>query len=149
MMGRTHLIIALFFVLLFIADMPNKIVFASVALIAAILPDIDTANSKLGRHTLFRFLQFFVKHRGVIHSFTLCILISVIFSYFIPVLAFPFFLGYGLHLLADSFTLEGIQPFWPLKYHVNGAMETGRYAEKSLFFVFIGLDIIALLMIFL
>jgi membrane-bound metal-dependent hydrolase YbcI (DUF457 family) len=149
MMGRTHLAIALFFVLLFMGSMPNKLVFVPVALVAAILPDIDNANSKMGSHRVMRLLQFFVKHRGVIHSFTLCILISVLFAFFIPMLAFPFFLGYSLHLLADSFTIEGIQPFWPWSRTVNGMMRTGAYAEKAIFFVFIGLNVLALAAIFL
>jgi inner membrane protein len=149
MMGRTHLAIALFFVLLFMGSMPNKLVFVPVALIAAILPDIDNANSKIGSHRVMRLLQFFVRHRGVIHSFTLCILISVLFAFFIPMLAFPFFLGYSLHLLADSFTIEGIQPFWPWSRSVNGMIHTGAYTEKAIFFVFIGLDVLALAAIFL
>ena len=127
MMGRTHLVIALFFVLIFVSAMPNKLVFVPVALIAAILPDIDSANSKIGHYKILRFLQFFVRHRGMMHSFTFCILVSVLFAFFIPMLAFPFFLGYGLHLLADSMTFEGIQPFWPSSRTVNGWMQTGRH----------------------
>jgi len=152
MMGRTHLVIALFFGLLFLGSMgnlQNKIIFSIVVLIAAVLPDIDSTNSKVGRYKVLRFLQVFVRHRGMMHSFTICIIISVLFAIFAPLLAFPFFLGYGLHLLADSMTLEGIQPFWPSSKTVNGWMQTGRHAEKVVFFVFIGLSVFALFVKFL
>ena len=118
MMLRTHLAIVALAILLFVpnvSDFSDKFVFVVVALTATYLPDIDSAFSTIGRKEGARIVQFFVKHRGMLHSFTFCIAISILFTLFIPVLALPFFLGYGLHLFSDSFTLEGIKPFWPYK----------------------------------
>jgi len=141
MMGKTHLAIGVFFVLLFLAGMPNKIVFATIALISSILPDIDSAYSTIGKYKVLRIFQFFVKHRGAIHSLTFCVALALIFSFFMPPLAFPFFLGYSMHLLADSLTLEGIMPFWPSKTTINGRVTTGSYTESVIFFVFILLSV--------
>jgi len=111
MLMRTHMSIAVFAVLFFLPHVNYKMIFIPVVLIATLLPDIDTAYSSLGKRIVFRPLQLFMKHRGIIHSFTFCIAVSVLFAFYIPVLAFPFFLGYALHLIADAWTVEGIRPF--------------------------------------
>lgn len=146
MMGKTHLAIGIFLVLIFLTGMSNKIVFVTVALIASIIPDIDSAYSTVGKYKILRIFQFFVKHRGMIHSLTFCIIVSVLFSFFIPIIAFPFFLGYSSHLLADSLTPEGIMPFWPSKKTINGWIMTNSYIESIVFFVFIFLSVFVVMM---
>jgi len=142
MLLRTHLALAVLAIVLFVSLVSNPPLFIFVALIATMLPDIDTGFSTLGKQKKFRFLQFFVRHRGVIHSFTLCIVISIILAFFWPVASFGFFLGYGLHLFMDSFTAEGIIPFWPYKKKSAWHFKTGSLLETSLFLVFVLLDII-------
>ena len=141
MLIRTHLLITLFFVLLFLPFMEYQTSFVIVALIATFIPDIDTKFSSLGRKKIFRILQFFVQHRGFLHSFSFLFLITIFFILFFPILAFGFFLGYGLHLLADSFTINGIKPFYPLKKRVCGKIKTGGRVEVSLFVFFLILDL--------
>lgn len=143
-MIRTHIAINLLFLLLFLGHVSNKLVFIPVVLIATILPDIDTGFSTVGKLKTSRIIQYFVKHRGVFHSFSFCILVSLIFAFFIPVLAFPFFLGYSLHLFADSFTLEGIKPFWPSKKSLSWKLRTGSLFETSLFVCFLVADLAVL-----
>ena len=53
-----------------------------------------------------------------------------------------FFLGYSLHLLADSFTKAGITPFWPYSRIAKGHLITGGVVEKGIFFMFVFLDIL-------
>ncbi|MBU2104295.1 MAG: metal-dependent hydrolase [Nanoarchaeota archaeon] len=137
MLIRTHLLTTLFFVLLFFSSTNNQIIFVVVAFMSTLMPDIDTKFSVVGRKKIFRLLQFFVRHRGVLHSFTFLILVTLFFASFIPVFAFPFFLGYGLHLLADSFTLEGICPFYPLSKRVFGKIKTGGKSEVIVFVGFL------------
>ena len=81
--------------------------------------------------------QVFTSHRGFIHSLTFCLLISILLAVFIPILAIGFFLGFSLHLLADSFTKMGITPFWPYSRKAQGVLNTGGVVEKGIFFIFI------------
>jgi inner membrane protein len=149
-MLRTHLVITALFVVLFIPHVESKIVFAFAALIATLIPDIDTGFSTSGFKTTnyLRFLtSIFTRHRGFIHSLTLCIALTVILSVFLPVLAFGFFLGYSLHIFADSFTISGVQPFWPYKKKSAWLLKTGSVTETSLFVILLLVDILILIVI--
>jgi len=136
-------------VLFLFPHVSNKWVFVPIVLIASLLPDIDSAFSTAGRNVFARILQFFVKHRGVIHSLTFAVLVSLVFAFFWPPGALPFFLGYSFHLLADSFTPDGIRPFWPLKSVVKGRIKSGGRIEDVLFVVFLILDVLLLVGLFL
>ena len=136
------------FGLFFFEYMNEKIFFIPIILLASLLPDIDSAYSYLGREKVFRPLQFFVRHRGFIHSFTFAIVAAVLLAMFIPVVAFPFFLGYSLHLLADSLTVEGIRPFWPWKDEVSGKIRTGGIVEYGIFASFAIISLFFLISLF-
>lgn len=142
MLLRTHVLITLFFVLLFFSHVSHQIIFVIVSFISTFIPDIDTKFSAPGNKKIFRPLQFFVKHRGILHSFTLLILLTVFFSFLIPILALPFFLGYGLHLLADSFTIEGIFPFYPSGKRAYWRIKTGGKSEIIVLVGFIIADLL-------
>jgi len=142
MMLRTHLAIVILFIILFLPHVSSKFLFVIIALLATIVPDIDTGFSTIGKYKVLRILQVFVKHRGFFHSLTFCILISIIFAFFLPVLSFGFFLGYAIHLFADSFTQEGITPFWPYKKVSSWHFRTGGRVETTLFIFFLLLDLL-------
>ncbi len=137
MMFRTHLAIGVFLALLFLPLINNKWIFILVVLISGLLPDIDTMHSYLGKRWFFRPLQWCVKHRDIFHSFTFAIIIALLFAFYIPVLALPFFLGYAGHLFADALTNEGIRAFWPLKERMQWRMRTGGKAEMIIFYLLI------------
>jgi membrane-bound metal-dependent hydrolase YbcI (DUF457 family) len=145
---KTHLAIGVFAVVFFLPYVNHKLVFIPVVLIASLLPDIDSGFSTFGRKKIFRPLQALTKHRGIFHSFTFCILFSVILAFYFPVAAFGFFLGYGLHLLADSWTREGIMPFWPIQEVARGRVTDGGTLEEGIFFVFVILDVLFLFLLF-
>lgn len=142
---KTHLVITLAAILLFLPHVSNQYIFIPVAFIATFIPDIDSAFSFLGRFKGSRILQLFFKHRGVFHSLTFCALISIILAFFIPAIVFPFFLAYSLHLFADSFTVQGIRPFWPLKTPSKWRIKTGGVKETSLFVFLLIFDILLLI----
>ena len=142
MMLKTHLALSLLAGIMFFNHISNKIVFFVALIFATIIPDIDTGFSTAGKNIFLRPLQFFVKHRGVFHSFTFCIIASFVIAYFWPILAFPFFLGYGFHLLLDSFTKDGIMPFWPWKKTSSWHVTTGSRVETSLFVILLVLDLL-------
>lgn len=148
MLIRTHLALIIAVILLFIPHLHNQFLFAVIALAATFLPDIDTGFSTLGKRKEFRFLQFFVRHRGFIHSLTFCLLITLILVYFLPSIALPFFLGYSLHLFGDAFSIEGIQPFWPYRKVSNWRFKTGSLTETSFFVSLILLDILLFFLLF-
>ena len=142
MLIRTHLLITLFFVMVFFESVEHKFIFLIVAVLATYIPDIDSKFSKIGNRKILRILQFFIKHRGMIHSFSFLLLITLFFVLFFPILAFGFFLGYGLHLLADSFTITGITPFYPYKKKISGKVRTGGKSETSVLVLFIVADLV-------
>jgi len=142
MLRRTHFAIVVFFILLFLQHVNDKIIFVFAALLATLIPDVDSAFSTLGKHKGFRFLQFFVEHRGLIHSLTFCIVISVILAFFFPTVSLGFFLGYSIHLFVDSFTKEGIVPFWPYPKKSTWRLKTGSFLESSIFLVFLLADVL-------
>jgi len=141
MFVRTHLAVTLMGILFLIDKVEARFIFVVVALVATFIPDIDTAYSKLGHYKIFRPLQFFVRHRGFIHSFTFLLLIVLAFVLFWPVGALGFFLGYGLHIFLDSFSIEGIKPFYPWGKTSSGKIRTGGKIEISLFLVFVLIDL--------
>jgi len=148
MMLRTHLAITSLLILLFIPHVTFKIIFIIVALIATLIPDIDMTHSLMGKYKILRPIQWFVKHRGIFHSFTLAILLSLLFAFYVPILALPFFLGYSSHLIADSFTIDGIRPFWPFKDELKSKIRTGSKVESILFYVLCGINIILFIRLF-
>jgi inner membrane protein len=145
MLLRTHYVITLFFVILFFSSVTHKFVFVLAAIIGTQLPDIDSRYSKIGSKKIARILQLFTKHRGMIHSFTFLLSLTIILVLIWPVSAFGFFLGYGIHILADSFTIDGITPFYPYKKKSVGIVRTGGFLEKGIFFGFLIVDMILVL----
>lgn len=145
---RTHLALGTVVLLFLLPHVEHKLVFIPVVLISSLLPDIDSSFSYMGKRSIFRPLQLFVKHRGVIHSFSLCILISLLFAFYIPVLALPFFLGYSFHLLLDSFSVDGIRPFWPFKKEIKGSIRAGGRLDDALFLSFLIATFILFIFIF-
>ena len=148
MLIKTHLAITLFFVLLFIPFVNLPLLFLIIALVATYLPDIDSRHSKIGHYFFLRPFQWFAKHRGFVHSFTFLFLITFGLVLFFPIIALAFFVGYGSHLIADSFTIEGIKPFYPFKKISNGGIRTGSLLETNVFVVFVLMDFILFIMKF-
>ncbi len=144
-MLRTHVAIAVLFILLFLPHVESKIVFGVAALVASFLPDIDCGFSTLGKNFSVKFLGFLTKHRGFIHSITIGAIISILLAMVIPVAALGFFLGYSLHILADSFTVSGVEPFWPYKKKSKWVLKTGSLTETSLFIVFLLIDVVVII----
>jgi inner membrane protein len=149
MMLKTHTVMAIAAALLLITQVKNPFIFFIIAVIAGVLPDMDIAQSKIGKKWYFRPVQLLAGHRGLFHSFLFCLLLSIVFTYISPVLGLPVFLGYSVHLIADSFTLEGIKPFWPMKDEVKGKVRVGGPIEEGIFVIFCILDVILLIRLFL
>ena len=146
-MSRTHISITIAAVLLFLPRIESQFIFIAVAMVTTFIPDIDSAFSYFGDNSGSRMAQLFIRHRGILHSLTFCVAVSLVFAFFIPVLAFPFFLAYSLHLFADSFTKKGIVPFWPLRKAAKGWVKTGGVRETSVFIFMVVLDMLLFLLV--
>ena len=144
MIWKTHVAIGLAVALYFAGKVTSPLLFVPVVLFASLFPDIDSGFSYLGRKPIFKPVQMVSSHRGIIHSYTMAIILSAALAFFYPILALPFFLGYSFHLFADSFTSQGIRPFWPLKAMSTGSVAVGGKIDKTLFYTFVFIDLVLL-----
>lgn len=86
------------------------------AMVGAILPDIDSRHSTVGRVVPFISIpiQILIGHRGALHS----LLAATLLLYFSTSYSFPWALsltfGYIGHLVGDACTKAGVNFFWPV-----------------------------------
>jgi membrane-bound metal-dependent hydrolase YbcI (DUF457 family) len=148
MLFRTHLAfsVLIFFILNHFLLIPNEILFFVFVLLGAIIVDIDLSNSKVGKNLILRPFQFFIKHRGMVHSFLFGIFISVLIASLSQWAGFGFFAGFMSHLFLDSLTASGIEFFWPWKKRIGLGIKTGGIIEE-IFFVFVLLTDFYLLLV--
>ena len=157
MKGHTHIIFAvvlgtLYFDYFSSGDWLLKLGFAATLIFGALLPDVDQRGSTMARkHKVLHGIASSIdKHRGIFHTIWIPILIFlfahfVISRYFsIPsLLLMGLFIGYGSHLLADSFTIQGTRPLHPLhKGRIRGLIKTGGLLES----IFIAALVVFLMM---
>ena len=142
MLLRTHIMFAILIILVFFNYVNNKFIFLVMVLIATIIPDLDSSRSSYGRHLVFRPLQFVTKHRGIFHSFTMAVIFAGLIAIKCPIASFGFFMCFSIHLIIDSFTKDGIVPFWPLKWKSNGPLVSGGKIEEILFLGLIFVDVL-------
>lgn len=148
MMLKTHLMFAIFVSLVFFKYVNNQVVFIIMVIVATILPDLDSKNSTYGKNEIFAPIQSLTEHRGFIHSFTTAVILASLIAIWWPVASFGFFIGYCIHLITDSFTKEGIQPFWPFKWKTSGPLVTGGKIEELLFLALIFFNVFLFLVLF-
>ncbi|MFA4960790.1 MAG: metal-dependent hydrolase [Candidatus Pacearchaeota archaeon] len=138
MLFRTHLAFAVlvFFVCNYIFLIPNRILFFIFVVIGAVIVDIDIKNSKVGRRWYLRPFQFFIKHRGVVHSLLFGLFVSVLVASVSQWAGFAFFAGFISHLFLDFLTESGINLFWPWKKKFGLWIKSGGLIEE-IFFVLV------------
>ena len=145
MLLKTHIAISTFFALLILPYINDKVIFLVMVILASAIPDADSKYALAGRGFFMRILQFFVGHRGIIHSFLFLMPVTFFLVLIFPKLAFGFFLGFSLHLLADSFTIHGIKPLYPFGETLSGIIKTGGILETGLFIFIVLSDAVLLL----
>ena len=118
-------------------NIQNQILFIILVLFAALLPDIDSPNSKLG--SKIKVISLFFKHRGILHSLLILPLIYLVLFYFdYSRFALPLLIGYLSHLIGDSITKEGIMLFSPFsKFKIKGFIKTGGITEHITFILLV------------
>jgi len=144
MFKKTHLIIGFFVALYFLPYVNNKLIFFPVVMIASLIPDIDSLIAPKKDYKILRPFKS-QSYKDFMHSYTLCIILSLLFAFFYPILALPFFIGYSFHLFFDSLTVPGTTPFWPLKIKSKGFIVPGGKTEKTITLI---LGFLSILLIF-
>jgi membrane-bound metal-dependent hydrolase YbcI (DUF457 family) len=135
MLIKTHIVITIF--LIMILNFQLNFLFVFIVILSTFLPDIDSRFSKLGKRKIFRLLQFFAGHRKIFHSFIFLGLICLPLFFISKNIFYGFFIGYGLHLFVDCFSVMGIKPFYPFEYKIKGFIRTGSFLESVLFYGFL------------
>ena len=122
----------------------NPVTFFIVAIIFAVIADIDNKDSKIGRKLKLHML---LKHRGFMHSIFPILVFALLFLIFNLKFLIPgMVVGYLSHLFIDGFTVAGIHLFYPftgLKF--KGFIKTNSLAEWILFVVFIASSVFLLI----
>ena len=144
MLFRTHLVIALFGILVLLNRVENQLVFVIVVLFVTLLPDIDSSSSRLGRKGISKIVTAFSKHRGIFHSLIFVAVIYFLLRVYWSSVSFGFLFAYCLHLFVDCFTRQGVQLFYPLKFRFRGFIKSGGRIETGIFVIFATLDLILL-----
>jgi inner membrane protein len=136
MFSRTHIVIAIFFTFILFQNSPDFLLLLFVAVTATLIPDMDSKTSKIGRKKISRLINFFTKHRGIVHSLFFLVISSIVIFFVWKEILLPFMLGYLLHLVGDSFTIQGTRIFYPFKVKIRGVIKTGGITEFVLFTLF-------------
>ena len=148
MLIKTHLMFAIFGIILFINFVNDKFIFVGLFILATFLPDMDAGFSTLGKRAISKPIQLITRHRGILHSFSFLIAVSIVLSMYWPVASLGFFMGYAIHILCDSFTKDGVQAFWPLKAKSSGFIATGGRIEETIFISMIFINIAMVFIVF-
>ena len=111
-------------------------------LVGVLVVDLDSKNSKVGNYFLFRPFQFFVSHRGFMHSFLFGFVLTAIFAIFSVNVAFGFSVGFLSHLFLDCLTKRGVALLWPFyDKRVSFFINSGGLVEDVIFVVLLVLDV--------
>lgn len=132
------------------ADLKTMVLSAGVAGLGALLPDIDSPNSKIGRKVpiLPILLTITVGHRGMLHSVPGALLLSMLTATVANVFLITPFLtlfllfltGYLSHIFLDMLTPRGCPLLWPLPFNIRiPLVQTGGLAEKLIIFPVTGI----------
>ena len=116
------------------------------AAISSLLPDIDTASSKIGCRIapLAWILRILFGHRHFFHSLFCWVVVSGAAWLLLgrPIIALSIFLGSISHLLLDMLNPSGVQLFWPLpKKVVLAHLRCGGLIDRLLTLLFTGLSL--------
>lgn len=116
------------------------------AAISSLLPDVDTASSKIGCRIapLAWLLRILFGHRQFFHSLFCWIAVSGAVWLFSgrPIIALSLFLGSTSHLLLDMLNPSGVQLLWPLPQKVVLAhLRCGGLIDRLLTLLFTGMTV--------
>ena len=104
--------------------------------VSALLPDIDTPTSKVGRASpvVSTIVNITFGHRGLFHSLLAAGLIYLLVLKFFPTYSIYCLIGYLSHLLLDCLTPAGLPLLWPIPFRFRiPVIKTASVLEIILF----------------
>ena len=136
MMGLTHTLVGLIRALIGKGYWAGDSLAIAMVMLGALLPDIDSENSLLGRKV--KAVARLLEHRGFTHSLAgmlvfVALIQAALYVTGIQTSIAAFMYGYLSHLAIDALTVKGIEPFYPLKIRIQGPIETNSIYEKLIF----------------
>lgn len=141
MLFRTHLALGVAVALYFLPHIEyNEVLFFAIVLLASMVPDLEngfTSMKKRKGGALLGKPNLLFHKNGLLHTYTVLVILAIIVALVWPRAAFPFFLGYSFHLFIDSFSQQGIRPFWPLKRRTVGRIAPGGNIDQGIFYALI------------
>ena len=147
MLFHTHILLGITFFLL-LEDLfsgGNEIIFFLLVLLGSILPDLDSARSRINRWSgiIGIIIAFFFRHRGIMHSLFLHLLLFFTITLTFDVYyASGLFLGYLAHVVGDGATRGGLMVFYPFsKYKIKGPIRVGSFSENLILVLLVGIII--------
>lgn len=138
MLFKTHITFALLISLYIFSYFKLTPIFSIIIILfSSLLPDLDIINSKISKiNPLRKLTKYIFKHRGTLHSLFTPLLIYLIIYIIHKQIALLILIGYSSHLILDSFTKQGIKPFYPLSnIKFKGNTTTNSIIEKALFWL--------------
>ena len=145
MINKTNLALGIGIALYFLPHVSNKFIFFPIVLIACLIPDIQYLLP--GKKVIYADRTGIFKK--ILQTYLTPIIISAIFAFYYPIFALPFFLGYSFTLTLNSFSKEGIHPFWPIsKKKTDGKITSGGKIDSALFYIFLLFDVALLIKLF-
>lgn len=129
MTGRTHTAIGIAVAIPVIKYLDLSYISMAGAIVGSVAPDWD--------------LYLGIKHRTITHSLLFLLISSVLVGIFNIDMAILWFIAYGLHLIADSFTKMGVPFFYPFIKKRYGAKLIYASGVEDLFILVIAIYIIS------
>lgn len=129
MTGRTHTAIGIAVAIPVIKYLDLSYISMAGAIVGSVAPDWD--------------LYLGIKHRTITHSLLFLLISSILVGIFNIDMAILWFIAYGLHLIADSFTKMGVPFFYPFIKKRYGAKLIYASGVEDLFILVIAIYIIS------
>lgn len=116
----------------------NKARFIAVAVLAALLVDLDHAASWVGKklEPISITIRLLFRHRNFFHSITAALITYLIIYAINTEVALAALVGYASHIFIDAFNTTGVRILSPFsKYRLGGCVKTGGMIDHLLFLI--------------
>jgi len=148
MLFRTHLAFGVFLFLILFNFVDVWWLFGLGVLFGVLIVDLDSKKSKVGNYFIFRPFQWFVKHRGFMHSILVGLVVTILIGILNGSLALGFLVGFFSHLFLDCMNKRGIALFWPLsKKRISFFVRSGGVFEDIIFVFLLLIDVFLLIVV--
>lgn len=142
MLFRTHFVFGVFLFLILFSFVDVWWLFGLGVLLGVLIVDLDSRKSKVGHYIFLRPFQWFISHRGFMHSILFGLVVTIVIGVFSGNLALGFGVGFLSHLFLDSMNKRGVALLWPLsKRKFSFFVRSGGIFEDIIFVFFLLMDV--------